>query len=54
MPSNMTSQERVLAVIQRQEPDRVPTFEWDIDPDLIVNMTGGGTYEDFIEQFPLK
>ncbi|MCP4165820.1 MAG: hypothetical protein GY759_07985 [Chloroflexi bacterium] len=53
MPSNMTGQERVLATIQRQTPDRIPTFEWDIDPDLIVNMTGGGTYEDFVEQFDL-
>jgi len=53
MMSAMTSSERVLAVIQRQEPDRVPTFEWDIDPDLITQMTGGGSYEDFIEQFDL-
>jgi uroporphyrinogen decarboxylase len=53
MSSKMTSQERVLAVIRREEPDRIPTFEWDIDPDLIGNMTGGGTYEDFIEQFDL-
>lgn len=51
--SDMTSRERVLAVIQRQEPDRVPTFEWDIDPDLVHNMTGGGSYEDFIDQFDL-
>ena len=51
MPSEMTSQERVLTVLRLEEPDRIPTFEWDIDPDLIVNMTGGGTYEDFIEQF---
>jgi uroporphyrinogen decarboxylase len=53
MKSDMTSTERVLAVIRRQEPDCVPTFEWDIDPDLIKNMTGGGTYEDFIEKFDL-
>jgi uroporphyrinogen decarboxylase len=53
MKSDMNSQERVLAVIRRQEPDRIPTFEWDIDPDLITTMTGGGSYEDFIEQFDL-
>ena len=53
MSSNMTSTERVLTVIQRGTPDRIPTFEWDIDPDLITKMTGGGTYEDFIEQFDL-
>lgn len=49
----MTNQERVLAVIQRKEPDRIPTFEWDIDPGLVKTMTGGGSYEDFIEKFNL-
>ena len=44
--SEMNSRERVLAVIQRQTPDRIPTFEWDIDPDVIRTMTGGGSYED--------
>ncbi len=53
MTNEMTSTERVLAVLRREEPDRIPTFEWDIDPGLITNMTGGGTYEDFIEQFDL-
>jgi len=53
MTSNMTSTERVLAVLRLEEPDRIPTFEWDIDPDVITTMTGGGTYEDFIEQFDL-
>lgn len=53
MKSQMTGQERVLAVIKGEEPDRVPTFEWDIDPGLIDGMTGGGTYEDFIEMFDL-
>ncbi len=51
--SDMTSRERVLAAIRREVPDRVPTFEWDIDPDLITLMTGGGTYEDFVDQFDL-
>lgn len=53
MPDNMTSRERVLAVLRLEEPDRVPTFEWDIDPGLVVQMTGGGSYEDFVEQFDL-
>jgi uroporphyrinogen decarboxylase len=53
MTSNMTSQERVMAILRLEEPDRVPTFEWDIDPNFITHMTGGGTYEDFIEQFDL-
>lgn len=53
MISKLNSQERVLAVIRREEPDRIPTFEWDIDPGLISSMTSGGTYEDFIEQYDL-
>ena len=28
---NMTSEERVLRVLQRKEPDRVPHFEWVVD-----------------------
>ena len=51
--SEMTSAERVLTVLKRQEPDRIPTLEWDIDPDFIKKMTGGGTYEDFVEQYDL-
>jgi len=27
----MTSEERVLRVLQRKEPDRVPHFEWAVD-----------------------
>jgi uroporphyrinogen decarboxylase len=53
MKSEMTSQERVLAVIRREEPDRIPTFEWDIDSDLIRTMTGGKGYDDFLEMFEL-
>lgn len=53
MPSEMTSRERVLAVLRLEEPDRVPTFEWDFDPNLVGRMTGGGSYEDLVEQFDL-
>jgi uroporphyrinogen decarboxylase len=53
MSESMTSTERVLAVLRREVPDRIPTFEWEIDPDLVVSMTGGGTYEDFIDRFDL-
>lgn len=41
--------ERVLAVLQHQEPDRVPHFEWVHDLDLIKTMTNGGNYFDLIE-----
>jgi hypothetical protein len=29
--AEMTSEERVLCVLQRQQPDRVPHFEWLVD-----------------------
>ena len=45
----MTSLERVLAVLNHEEPDRVPHFEWVHDADLIKTMTKGGDYWDLIE-----
>jgi uroporphyrinogen decarboxylase len=48
MVSEMNGRERVLAVIQRQEPDRVPTFEWVFHSSIIAAMTNDGSYEDFI------
>jgi len=48
MLSEMNGQERVLAVIQGLEPDRVPTFEWVYHPSIISTMTAGGNYDDFI------
>lgn len=48
---SMTGQERVLTVLDRREPDRVPTFEWDIDPGFIAATTRGGDYHDFIDRF---
>ncbi|MFW6098159.1 MAG: cobalamin-dependent protein [Chloroflexota bacterium] len=41
--------ERVLAVLNHEQPDRVPHFEWVHDEDLIKTMTGGGTYWDLVE-----
>ncbi|MCO6449877.1 MAG: cobalamin-dependent protein [Caldilineales bacterium] len=45
----MSSLERVLAVLNHEEPDRVPHFEWVHDVDLIKTMTKGGDYWDLIE-----
>ena len=45
----MNSTERVLAVIQKQIPDRVPHFEFGYASDVIASLTGGGTYEDLID-----
>ncbi len=49
----MTGRERVLAVLQRQEPDRVPTFEWIINPGVIEKMTGQRSEIEFIRQLHL-
>jgi len=45
----MTSYERVLAVINKKEPDRVPHFEWFVDTPIVKSLTRGGTYEDLVE-----
>ncbi len=45
----MKSLERVLAVLNHEEPDRVPHFEWVHDLDLIKSMTKGGGYWDLVE-----
>ncbi len=49
MNSEMTSRERVLAVLKGQIPDRVPHFEWEINSPVVTALTNGGTYEDLIE-----
>jgi len=45
----MTGRERVLAVIKREQPDRVPTFEWAINADVIKAITGDMSFDDFVE-----
>jgi uroporphyrinogen decarboxylase len=42
----MTSRERVLTVLERKEPDRVPLFEPIIDQRVIEGVLPGGTYEE--------
>jgi uroporphyrinogen decarboxylase len=44
----MTSRERVIAALKRQEPDRVPTFEWIINPNVMEKMTGQRDEIEFI------
>ena len=39
----MTSEERVLRVLQRQEPDRVPHFEWLVDRQVREALCPGVT-----------
>jgi hypothetical protein len=37
----MNSEERILCVLQRKQPDRVPVFEWLIDKKVINGITPG-------------
>lgn len=46
---SMNSYERVIAVLGGQEPDRVPIFEFMIDPNVIDGILPGGTYPDLVE-----
>jgi uroporphyrinogen decarboxylase len=43
----MTSVERVLRVLRRQEPDRIPHFEWIIDRRVRDAICPGSTMEEF-------
>ena len=52
-PGVMTSLERVLTVLRREEPDRVPHFEWVHDPGVTAALTGGGTYWDLIDRLDI-
>jgi len=45
----MNSKERVMAVLDGQEPDRVPIFEFMIDPAVIAGILPGGTYPDLVD-----
>jgi uroporphyrinogen decarboxylase len=45
----MNSRERIITVLERGEPDRVPTFEWKISRPLIEAFAPGGDELDFIE-----
>ena len=49
----MTPRERVMAVLDRKEPDRVPHFEWGIDSPVVKALTNGGSYEDLVEKLNL-
>ncbi len=46
----MSSKERVFRALKREEPDRVPTFEWIIDPNVISSIMPGAGLFDFLEQ----
>lgn len=50
---SLTNVERMLQAINRQEPDRIPTFEIDIDERVIEAIKPGLSYEDFCEYMDL-
>ncbi len=45
--SELTCAERVMRVLQRQEPDRIPHFEWIIDRKVREAICPGCTMEEF-------
>ena len=45
--SEMTSAERVMRVLRREEPDRIPHFEWIIDRHVRDAICPGCTMEEF-------
>ena len=50
----MDSKERVLAALNLKEPDRVPIFEWEIDPKVINKICRGYSLANFVEKFDLN
>jgi uroporphyrinogen decarboxylase len=44
----MTGRERILAAVQRKVPDRVPTMEWVLHPQVIKDMNGSTNDLDFV------
>ena len=46
---SMTPYERVMTTLRREQPDRVPIFEFMIDPKVINGILPGGSYVDLVE-----
>ncbi len=49
----MTGIDRMCAAIRREKPDRIPTFEWFIDPGVGKALTGAEDPLDVIERLDL-
>jgi uroporphyrinogen decarboxylase len=49
----MTSRERMCKAIQREVPDRIPTFEYAIDRKVVDHFCPGGEYADVVEELDL-
>ncbi len=46
--AEMTSAERVMAVLRNEEPDRIPHFEWAVDRKVREMLCPGCSYEEFV------
>ena len=44
----LTPRERVLAVLRREEPDRIPHFEWAVDRKVREALCPGCSYPEFV------
>ena len=51
--AEMNSRERVIAALERMEPDRVPLLEWGIDPKVMEAIHPGLGFLDFMEKIDL-
>jgi uroporphyrinogen decarboxylase len=49
----MTSKQRVITALNNKVPDKVPTFEWIINPGIIEKMTGQRSETEFIKQYDI-
>ena len=50
---DLTSEERILRTLKREDVDRVPTFEWMIDKNVMHAIHPGLSYEEFCYQADL-
>jgi len=44
---------RVITALNKGQPDRIPSFEWEIDDKVIAALVPGGNIYDFIESIDL-
>ena len=49
----MNQKEKVVSALERQEPDSVPTWEWDFNLKVVKTITGSEDVLDLIEQLDL-
>ena len=49
----MTSKERILAALNREQPDVIPTFEWFIDSTVGQTLTGSSDPIDIVESLDI-